>query len=50
MRQAELLLDRGADPDAVYTKTGDTAALRAAANGHRDVLALLLARGVDLPG
>lgn len=37
-------LARGADPDPVETKYGDSALMRAAQAGHRDVVALLLAK------
>jgi ankyrin repeat protein len=42
----KLLLDRGADPNTQQFR-GQTALMWAAAEGHADVVALLLARGAD---
>jgi uncharacterized protein len=43
-----LLLDRGADPDAVDAPKGNTALMGVAFKGHASIASLLLARGADV--
>src|SRR5262245_4239925 len=48
IRMARLLIEAGADPDAVDPTTGMTALHLAAAGGHDDLVDLLIQRGADV--